>query len=825
MTIVFHLLRTRADWCFKLFTMQKMLTLFFLLHCLFTDAQTAINPNLLKGSWRASWVTCPNVPQRDYGVYHFRKNFSIDSLPQQFIVHVSADNRYRLFVNGIAVCSGPARGDLYNWYFESINIASYLRKGANTIAAMVWNMGVHAPVAQISNQTAFVLQGDGDKEKIVNTDKTWKVLRDSSYTPCSLDNGARVKSYMVVGPGDQVDATKYPWGWEQPAYNDGRWEQALAIGNPVNVGYGSDNLWSLQPRNIPLMFEKMQRIPSVRRTEGMEIGNDFLSGNKPLMIPANKKVSILLDQSFNTVAYPQLITSKGKNAEIKLSYTEALLVDTNSAKYKGVNVNGPQRRKDFQKGNRNDVDSKLVVGNYDIFISDGGEQRIFRPLWFRTYRYMQVDIVTKDEPLVINDLYGIATGYPFEVKASFKSNDSSLQEIWDIGWRTAQLCAGETYFDCPYYEQLQYEGDTRIQSLISLYVTGDDRLMRKAILDFYHSRVPEGLTQGRYPSSRLQVIPPFSLYWVSMLYDYWMHRNDFKFVEQFLMPVAGVLDWYEKKIDQEKNMLGPMKWWNFVDWNQKFPGGTPDGANDGNSSVITFQYIYTLKQAAELFSFFGKTNEANHYRTLADKMGKSTFTACFDPKKFVIANTPLKNTFSQHANIMAILSGSVPLPMQQKIMMNTLSDTSLSQATFYYRFYLNRALNYTGNANKYYKELKPWRDMIDLGLTTFAEEPDPTRSDCHAWSSSPNYDFFATICGITPSKPGFAAVRIAPALGELNHVVGSMPHPSGMIKVEIQKTAEVGISADITLPDKVPGVFVWKGKSIPLRAGHQQIKL
>ena len=281
MTIVFHLLRTRADWCFKLFTMQKMLTLFFLLHCLFTDAQTAINPNLLKGSWRASWVTCPNVPQRDYGVYHFRKNFSIDSLPQQFIVHVSADNRYRLFVNGIAVCSGPARGDLYNWYFESINIASYLRIGANTIAAMVWNMGVHAPVAQISNQTAFVLQGDGDKEKIINTDKTWKVLRDSSYTPCSLDNGARVKSYMVVGPGDQVDATKYPWGWEQPAYNDGRWEQALAIGNPVNVGYGSDNLWSLQPRNIPLMFEKMQRIPSVRRTEGMEIGNDFLAGNKP----------------------------------------------------------------------------------------------------------------------------------------------------------------------------------------------------------------------------------------------------------------------------------------------------------------------------------------------------------------------------------------------------------------------------------------------------------------------------------------------------------------------------------------------------------------
>ena len=805
--------------------MKNILFSLLLVGCMQLNAQVPVNPDLLKGSWRASWITCPNVAQRDYGVYHFRKSFTIDDIKEKFIVHLSADNRYRLFVNGVAVCSGPARGDLYNWYFESVDIAPYLRKGKNTIAALVWNMGVHAPVAQISNQTAFVLQGDTDAEKAVNSNATWKVIKDSSYVPCSLDNGARVKSYMVVGPGDQVDAKNYPWGWEQLDYDDAKWLNASSITNPVNVGYGSDNLWSLKQRNIPLMFEKMQRIQTVRRSEGMEVGSAFLSGSKSLVVPANKTVSILLDQSFNTVAYPQLITSKGRGASIKLSYTEALLADPNSEKYKDVSINGATRRKDFQKGNRNDIDSKLVIGNYDIFIADGGVQRVFRPLWVRTYRYIQLDITTKDEPLEINDLYGMATGYPFEVKASFKSNDSSLQQIWDIGWRTAQLCAGETYFDCPYYEQLQYEGDTRIQSLISLYVTGDDRLMRKAILDFYHSRVPEGLTQGRYPSSRLQVIPPFSLYWVSMLHDYWMHRKDAAFVEQFLVPIMGVLDWYERKIDQQKNMLGPMKWWNFVDWNQKFPGGTPDGANEGNSSVITFQYVYTLKQAAELFNYFGKPNDAAHYKNLADRLGKGAFTACYDSKKGVMANTPFKNTFSQHASIMGILSGSVPKELQQKMIMNTLTDTSISQATFYYRFYLNRALKYTGNADRYYKELKPWRDMIDLGLTTFAEEPDPTRSDCHAWSSSPNYDFFATICGITPSKPGFSAVRIAPALGELNHVVGEMPHPNGIIKVEIQKDGSSGVLATIELPSNVPGVFSWKGKEVSLHSGIQKIKL
>ena len=766
-----------------------------------------INPSLLSKQWPASWITCPEVPQRDYGVYHFRKAFTIDQLPAKFIVHLSADNRYRLFVNGKAICSGPARGDLYNWYFETIDIAPYFKKGNNTIAALVWNMGVYAPVAQVSNQTAFVLQGNGDAEKIINTGSGWKVYYNTSYTPCSTDNGSRLRTYMVIGPGDEVDAAKYPWGWEQNGFNDSVWLTPKKIANPVPVGYGSDNLWTLQPRNIPLMFETKQRISVVRRATGIDVSNDFLTGRKPLIISANKTVSILVDQTFNTVAYPELVVSSGKGASIKLTYAEALFAG-----------NG-------QKGNRNEINGKDIKGNYDVFHPDGGFERLFRPLWFRTYRFIQLDITTGDQPLIIEDLYGTATGYPFEVKASFTSNDESLQQIWDIGWRTAQLCAGETYFDCPYYEQLQYEGDTRIQSLISLYVTGDDRLMRKAILDFYQSRVPEGLTQGRYPSNRLQVIPPFSLFWISMVYDYWMHEKDQKFVSDFLIPITGVLDWFEKKIDRSKNMLGPMKWWSFVDWNHAFPGGTPDGAENGNSAIITLQYVNTLQQAADLFAFFGKPNESVHYRRLAADLSAATYRQCFDLNKGLMANTPLKNTFSQHAGIMAVLTGCVPATDRKAVMQKVLYDTSLSQATFYYRFYLNRALKTAGMADMYYSQLKPWRGMIENGLTTFAENPDPTRSDCHAWSSSPNYDFFATICGIVPSRPGFAAVRIEPALGELKQVSGTMPHPDGNINVILQRKGARGIDAQINLPGLLTGEFIWNGKQYALKGGKNSFSL
>jgi len=81
-------------------------------------------------------------------------------------------------------------------------------------------------------------------------------------------------------------------------------------------------------------------------------------------------------------------------------------------------------------------------------------------------------------------------------RASFSSDDVSLSKIWDIGWWTARLDAHDTYMDTPYWERLQYVGDTRIQALISYAVAGEDRLARQAIQAFDDSRVPDGLTRA-----------------------------------------------------------------------------------------------------------------------------------------------------------------------------------------------------------------------------------------------------------------------------------------------------------------------------------------
>jgi alpha-L-rhamnosidase len=789
--------------------MKHTLKLLLLLVCAFPQVQVGISPKLLKDPWPARWIAHPTAPGREYGVYHFRKNFNLTEKPENFVIHISADNRYIFYVNGHYVGNGPARGDLQHWRFETIDIAPWLTSGKNVLAAVVWNFGQYIPWAQITNQTGFICQGNSENAYIINTDESWKVIQNQAYQPIPVDR-SQLPDFTVVGPGEQVDGSLYPWGWTQTEYDDSAWLKPgpptylLQNGSPRGVYWG--RLWWLIPRTIPFLEEHQQRISTIARSTGINASPDFLSGQNALTIPANTNVTLLLDQTYLTTAYPELLVSGGKDSQIKLIYAEALY---------------DQQR---QKGNRNDIADRTILGYYDLFLPDGGQERRFRTLWFRTYRYIQVEITTDSEPVMIHDLYAIFTAYPFKEQAYFKSSDPSLQSIWNVGWRTARLCAGETYFDCPYYEQLQYVGDTRIQALISLYVAGDDRLMRKAIQQFDDSRIPDGLTASRHPSHATQIIPPYSLFWIAMVHDYWMHRDDSLFVKSFLPGIQSVLGWYERQIG-ENSMLGPMRFWNFVDWARakEWHDGVPPGAEENFSAIITLQYVYNLQFAAELFRFFGKTYEADRYQNQANLSKAATLRLCWDAKRALLADTPEKRHLSQHANIMAILVDLLPEQEQQALMERILGDADLTQCTFYYRYYLIRALIKAGMGDHYLEQLQPWRDMLAMGLTTFAEKPEPTRSDCHAWSASPNYDLLATVCGIMPDSPGFKTVRIEPHFGPLTWIEGVMPHPKGDIVVNLRKNGKNGIEGEIELPPELTGIFIWNGETVALKSGKQKI--
>jgi len=801
-----------------------LLVCFVPVHAQETDITVNTSWDQERHSWKAQWVTHPTASVVDYGVFLFRNEFYLDQVPDALVVHLSADNRYKLWVNGKMVTTGPAKGSYNYWRYETIDLGPWLVEGANVLAVEVFNLGVDRPVAMFSRQTAFIFQSDrsvgGDAE--LNTPGTWRVMEDRAFSPISVSD-EDVGGYYVAGPTDRFEAALHAWGWKDPGYETALWSHPLSLGKGVGRGYMHGVKWMLVPRNIPLMESSEIRFDHVARSSGPPISADFIAGEEPLVIPAGETVTLLLDQGELTVGYPVVRFSGGSGSSVKLTYAESL------------------RNPDGSKGNRDQVEGKVMLGYHDMVLPDGGADREFQPLWLRTWRYLQVEITTGIEPLTINDIHGIFSAYPFKETGSFSSNNRMHNRIWEAGWRTARLCAGETYMDCPYYEQLQYLGDTRIQALISLYVSGDDRLMRNALEQADHSRMPDGLTLSRGPSAIPQVIPAFSLYWVDMVHDYYLYRQDDAFLRQFLPGIEAVLDWFERHIDFT-GMLGPLDWFNFADWTDGFMVGSPPGSDLGHSALISLNYVYALDRAAELFLWFSNIDQsdelagrAQEFLMHAERTRQAVYSHCYDYASGLLSDLPLDDptrnelykdgVFSQHTNIWGILTGTFPEDDENEVMEKILSDTSLIPTSIYFRFYLFEALKKSGMGDQYTELLGSWERMLDNGLTTFQEGDYKDRSDCHAWSASPLYHFLSLVAGITPSSPGFQSVDITPAMGDLRRIEASVPHPAGMIEVQLNRRGSKGIRGSITLPPGIKGTFNWNKKEIPLAPGKQDISL
>jgi len=785
-----------------------------------TSASAQLPPEAQNGLWHAEWITSATAPQRDIAVLHFRRVFELLKVPEHFIVHVSADNRFILSLNQHEVGRGPASSDLAHWKYETYDLASLLHPGSNELAATVWNFGALTPLAQISDRTAFLLAAENEAHRTVDTDATWQVEQDKGIqalpTPPEIS-----RFYYVAEPVERIDGGLYDWSWNNSSSSHGSWQKAVPLGNAIERGAVLQNgNWELVPDPLPPMQMRLTPVGHVVRSSVVEVSANFPNG--PLEVPPNTKATLLLDQSHLTTAYPELTVSGGAKSTIRLTYAEALVDE------KG------------EKGNRNEIAGKYIAGIFDEFLPDGRDGRAFMPLGWRTWRYLQVDIATADQPLRIEKLQSWFTAYPFEERGKFESDDLSLTKIWEIGWRTARLDAHDTYMDTPYWERMQYIGDTRIQALISYTVAGDDRLARQAIQAFNDSRIPDGITRSRYPSSVTQIIPTFSLLWIGMVHDFWQYRGDNDFVKAQLPGIRTVLDWFITK-QRPDGLLGLIPWWPFVDWGKDFGFGSPPQDADGGSSIITLQYVEALRYGIELESALGDPARAERYREAESRAVNAIRKLCWNDGYGLIADTPAQKHYSQHANILGVWLDVIS-KQQQKDVLNKILSTSdpgftssgpvpvpvpipnMTGATYYFRFYLARALDHAGLGDKYLDLLTPWHTMVSLGLTTWAEQPEPTRSDSHAWSAHPNYDFLTIVAGIRPKAPGFSSVRIEPHLGSLHHVLASLPTPYGLIEVNYSSN-ETKVNAEIILPNNVNGELIWKGKIFDLRSGRQKLLL
>ncbi|MBQ0064400.1 MAG: alpha-L-rhamnosidase N-terminal domain-containing protein [Firmicutes bacterium] len=725
-----------------------------------------------------NWIWIDDSTQTtDPEIVFFRKSIKLSEKPSQALIKVTADSRYRLFINGKAVCNGPRKGDDKIWFYDKIDIRSFLQEGENTFAAIVLHF---PPILEKGNRSiwrketpGFSLSGKINEEDF-NTDATWKAYRASHikiHGNCPDTNRVFMQEIATSLASLQ--------GWKENGYNDSFWH--------TTKKYRAISNSSLSPafqkeRPIPFLYETEKRFKGifdiVKGNHTIEEWNQMLLMDKKITIPAHSEEIVEIENDVLTNGYLQLQLINGENSTITILQSEGY-------------AQKEQIHGSYLKGNRLDKETGFLVGSEHIYTVSGyGNDRqteYYEPFWFNTFRFIRLSIQTKDTPCTIQNFSYRETGYPLHIQTKVETSDTSLQEIWNISENSLRACMQETYVDCPFYEQLQYAMDTRSEILYTYASSADDRLARAAIDDFSRSQRADGLINACYPAYKPNVIPSFSIYFILMLHDHMMYFGDKKFLRKYLPNIQRILEFFEDKLNEEHlvgfipNSQFGQAYWCFIDWANGWDVGVPTATKFGPSTMDSLLYCYGLQKAAEIAEYLGYKGMEKEYRECAKLIQKAIRTSCMC-ENGMIMDGPNYLSFSQHVQVFSILTNTLSKEEGRKALEYTLLHEEIPQCTVASAFYLFRAIELV-DLYEYSDSLwNKWRNMLKNNLTTCVESDGSyARSDCHAWGALALYELPSAILGIRPAKPGYTALHFSPNPGKLSWAKGQVITPKGII--------------------------------------------
>ena len=404
-------------------------------------------------------------------------------------------------------------------------------------------------------------------------------------------------------------------------------------------------------------------------------------------------------------------------------------------------------------------------------------------------------------------------------------DDPRLARALPVLERGLQVCMHATYMDTPYYERLMYAGDTRLEALCTYVRSADDRLPMRAIELFGGTILPGGLTPARYPSRIPQVIPSFALVWVAMLHDFAWWRGQRDFVASCMPAARSVLEAFRSHLGPD-GLCRALPGWNFLDWADGWERGVPPGGRDGVNAAFNWQLVDALRRKAELEDWLNEPRLAERDRDTARRLADALHDQLWSADRGLYADTPDRTSFSQHPQCLAALSGGLEPDAAAKLIDTTIDDDRLTPTTLYFSHYLLDALARTGNGPALSRQLDRWRALPESGFKTPPETPEPTRSDCHAWSSHPLYHVVASVLGVRPAAFGFARVDVRPNLSEgpdgIAHVAATVPHPRGQVRADLRLDGG-RLQGLIDLPDGVRGRLIHGDQTRELAVGENRI--
>lgn len=767
---------------------------------------------------RVGWIWPVSRARSDVRVARFRLSFRSDGRPLRF--QFSADQFAYLYLDGHEISRGPDSGPPWFYGFSELELS--IAAGEHRLEAAVWCFGDEAPGCRMSVGPGFALAGLEWAQGVVCTGKgAWEAAQVAGF---SAERELAQAEVLESGKNGRVDAVAYfskPPSWGEPVVVE------AALGETILGSRYSQRI--LEPSNqkeMPMRRTGRGRIAAfcegglgraaVPKTAlepaAVAKAAGVLEGRGELLVPPNTRVAIVWDAQDYLTGFPELVVSGGLGARITQIWGESFYDS-----------------EDFRakiKGDRNRIEGKFLPEGFgDEFLPDGGEGRVLRTYWWRCGRYCVVEIATGAQPLRLHRISLLESGHEFDWAGHFQCDqDAKVQPLLGICRRTLEVGTWDTYVDSPYYEQLMYIGDTRLEMLVTYACSRNDEVIERALELLDASRqVWEGVAASRFPSRGRQLIPSFCLLWIQIVLDYGMWRGKPALVRGLLPGCRVTVDRFLERQNSE-GLLEGVHGWPYVDWVAGWPRGIPPEGVGGVCALHNLIWLLALEACVQLEAAFGEPELASLQRRRAQRVRSAIRARFWNAERGLLADDRAHASFSQHAQILGILA-DVLTPEEGLRALSTAENASDCKVPSYvFRFYQFEAMRKLGLAGEILQKLSLWSDMLAKGAVTVWEQLEPTRSDCHAWSAHPLFHVRASVAGIRPGSAGFSTVRIQPQPGALDRISAAVPHASGLIAVDLNRVGE-GWEGSIQLPAGLNGSLGFLGQEIPLAGGTQTLRL
>lgn len=764
----------------------------------------------------------------------FRNEFEVKEGDGKLVIDVSADERYFLTCDGTFVSRGPNRSTVENWQYNTYEIDG-LKPGRHILEATVWRIGDKSPLAQLSWRGGFILKAnEAYDERLTTGVAKWKVGKLSGIEPAGADDGAwgTGSQWKITGSGIVVA--------EPSAWTDAEVVRDVAGQKGPHIYGARTKGWMLFPSQIPDQIEnsvtpgrvvaatheagwRANHVYTEAETKAPEVKafNDFLAGKTTrFTVPARTKLQLAWNLGRYICAYPEVDLGAAKGARFSWNWTEA-------------SHRGTDYLKGGEPGARDAIIGRYLGGFGDTFIPDAVKGGTFTTPWFRCGKWCRLDIETGDEPLHILDISLTESRYPLEMESAFASkDDASLADIRRISARAMQMCCHEMLFDCPFYEQQMYPGDTRVQLNVISAMSRDDRMIKRAIELYDLGTRDDGQCPFNWPTRGTQEGATYTLCYLLMYGDYAMNHADRAWLRARLPGLRKSMSGMEL-YENADGLLENLPGWSFMDWvvGWDWDGTAPGGRfGDGVNAEANLLWVLAMKSAALTERALGHELQARYWDEKREKLAAKIVETFWCAERGLFASTPKKRDFSEHAQCLALLGDVLPADKAEVCFRHLISDDDLKRCTVYFSYYLFETYFKFGRGDLFLKRLDLWRDYVKKGLTTTQESPDWTdekggqhesRSDCHAWGAHPIWFMQTGLAGIRSAAPFFVKVRVAPCPGNLTELRAKHPHPQGFIEVDLKFDSG---KASGTVKTPVPGTFVFGGQSIPLVVGENAIR-